>query len=164
MAFKTPRIETLSPKKLIGKRLTMTYANNRTSELWRSFIPHRKEIKNVLGSDLISMQVYDSSFNFSQFDFHAEFDKWASVEVSDFKTIDEGMESFVLEGGLYAVFEYKGSSVDSSIFEYIFGTWIPNSEYQLDHRPHFEVLGERYKSLDPDSEEEIWIPVKRISI
>jgi len=30
----------------------------------------------------------------------------------------------------------------------------------LDNRPHFEVLGEKYKNGDPESEEEIWIPVK----
>jgi AraC family transcriptional regulator len=30
----------------------------------------------------------------------------------------------------------------------------------LDNRPHFEILGEKYKQGSPDSEEEIWIPVK----
>ncbi|MEP1984886.1 MAG: GyrI-like domain-containing protein, partial [Maribacter dokdonensis] len=38
--------------------------------------------------------------------------------------------------------------------------WIPNSEYQLDGRPHFEVLGAKYKNNDPNSEEEVWIPIK----
>lgn len=160
MKFHTPRIEILSPRKLIGKRLTMAFADNKTADLWRSFMPFRNQIENVVSSDLISMQVYDRSFDFSQFDIHAEFDKWAAVEVSDFEIIPEGMEYFVLEGGLYAVFDYKGSSADPSVFEYIFRMWIPNSEYHLDHRPHFEVLGEKYKNLDPDSEEEIWIPIK----
>ncbi len=70
------------------------------------------------------------------------------------------METFLLEGGLYAVFEYKGSSNDPSIFQYIFGTWLPGSNYLLDNRPHFEVLGDKYKNNDPNSEEEIWIPIK----
>ena len=39
-------IELLVAKKLIGKRLSMTWQNNRTAELWRSFMPRRKEIKN----------------------------------------------------------------------------------------------------------------------
>ncbi|MDP5096829.1 MAG: GyrI-like domain-containing protein [Flavobacterium sp.] len=38
---------------------------------------------------------------------------------------------------------------------------MPNSEYQLDNRPHFEILGAKYKNNAPDSEEEIWIPIKR---
>ena len=70
------------------------------------------------------------------------------------------MEKFILPGGLYAVFDYKGSSDASYIYQYIYGIWIPNSEYVLDARPHFEVLGEKYKNNDPTSEEEIWIPVK----
>lgn len=39
-------------------------------------------------------------------------------------------------------------------------TWLPASDYNLDNRPHFEVLGEKYKNNDPTSEEEIWIPIK----
>ena len=34
-------IKTIPQKKLIGKRLTMSFANNRTAELWRSFMPRR---------------------------------------------------------------------------------------------------------------------------
>ena len=70
------------------------------------------------------------------------------------------METFLLEGGLYAVFIHRGSSTDTSTFHYIFSTWLPKSNYILDSRPHFEVLGEKYKNGDPDSEEEIWIPIK----
>jgi len=70
------------------------------------------------------------------------------------------METLVLPGGLYAVFEYKGLSTDNSIFQYILGTWLLNSDYDLDDRPHFEVLGDKYKNNDPTSEEEIWIPIK----
>jgi AraC family transcriptional regulator len=42
------------------------------------------------------------------------------------------METFVLEGGLYAVFDHKGSGEDHSIFEYIYGSWIPDSNHLLD--------------------------------
>jgi AraC family transcriptional regulator len=71
------------------------------------------------------------------------------------------MESFELPGGLYAVFLYRGDARSASVFfQYIFGTWLPNSGYEPDDRPHFEVLGEKYKNNDPDSEEQIWIPIK----
>jgi AraC family transcriptional regulator len=70
------------------------------------------------------------------------------------------MELFTLKGGLYAVFDYKGPSDDKSIFQYIYSTWVPKSKYKLDNRPHFEVLGEKYKNNDPESEEEIWIPIQ----
>jgi len=41
-----------------------------------------------------------------------------------------------------------------------FGTWLPNSEYALDNRPHCDILGKKYKNDDPSSEEEIWVPIK----
>jgi len=156
-----PRIETLTEKKLLGKRLTMTLANNQTFRLWQSFMPRRKEIRNNLNADLISMQVYPKSFDFTFANLNIEFEKWAAIEVSDFDQVPDEMETFILEGGPYAVFDYKGSSNDPQIFQYIFGTWLPNSIYTIDNRPHFEILGEKYKNNDPTSEEEIWVPIRQ---
>jgi AraC family transcriptional regulator len=156
------RIQTISPKKLIGKRLQMSLANNKTRTLWQSFMPHRKEVNNHLNSDLFSMQVYENALNyFENFNPHTVFEKWAAVEVTDFDNIPAGMESYTLNGGLYVVFSHKGdNSTANKVFEYIFATWLPESNYDLDNREHFEILGEKYKNDDPDSEEEIWIPIK----
>ncbi|MCY7421344.1 MAG: GyrI-like domain-containing protein [Chitinophagaceae bacterium] len=156
-----PRIVTLNKQKLIGKRLTMSLADNQTFKLWQSFMPRRKEIKNNFTTKLFSMQVYPQSFDFTFSNLKAEFEKWVAIEVADFATVPAEMETYILKGGLYAVFDYKGLSTDTKIFEYIFGTWLPNSKnYLLDDRPHFEILGDKYKNNDPNSEEEIWIPIK----
>lgn len=71
-----------------------------------------------------------------------------------------GTHSFVLPGGLYTIFDYKGLNTDTRIFICIFKEWLPNSNYVLDGRPHFEILGKKYKNNDPESEEKIWIPIK----
>ncbi|TAE50674.1 MAG: AraC family transcriptional regulator [Bacteroidetes bacterium] len=155
----TPRIVQASEKKLIGKRLKMSLAHNKTGELWKSFVPRRSEIRKPLTKDWISLQVYEAG-HFAEMNPTREFEKWAAVEVSDFDEVPDDMETFTLKGGLYAIFDYKGSSNDSRIFQFIFGVWLPGSEYELDERPHLEVLGEKYKNNDPESEEEIWIPVK----
>lgn len=153
----TPRIEILPEKKLIGKQLQMSLANNKTQVLWQSFMPRRTEIQNPISLDLYAVQIYEPTY-FEAFNPNAIFEKWATLEVADFDSIPEAMESFTLSGGLYAVFEHKGHS--TAIFDYIFRNWIPNSKYDLDNRPHFEILGEKYKNNDPNSEEEIWIPIK----
>lgn len=157
-----PRIEFSSKKKFIGKRLTMSFADNKTSGLWKSFIGRQGEIINKLSSDLISLQVYPPN-HFMHFNPNDKFEKWAAVEVSDFDNVPVDLDTFILTEGLYAVFEYKGLSTDYSIFRYIFSEWLPGSDYLLDDRPHFEVLGTRYRNNDPSSEEEIWIPVKEKS-
>jgi len=155
----TPRIENLSPKKLIGKRLTMSLVLNKTVELWQDFMPKRRAISNIASNDLISVQVYTPK-HFENFKPTNEFEKWATVEVTNFESVPADMEAFSLPGGLYAVFDYKGPGNDPGIFQYIFETWLPDSDYSLDARPHFEVLGDKYKNIDPASEEEIWIPIK----
>ena len=155
-----PRIELFSEKKLIGKRMTMSLVANKTGELWRNFMSQRNEIRNNIGVNLYSIQVYNNMY-FANFNPNTEFEKWATTEVSHFDSIPPSMEAFTLKGGLYAVFIYKGvASKGQNIFEYIFETWLPNSVYSIDNRPHFEILGEKYKNEDPDSEEEIWIPIK----
>ena len=154
------RIEILTEKKLAGKRMTMSFTDDQTFQLWHSFMPRRKEIRNRVGTDLYSLQVYEP-FYFDNFNPGKLFEKWAAVEVSDFNNIPDEMEGFILQSGLYAVFLHKGTASDGpKTFQYIFGTWLPDSEYLLDNRPHFEILGEQYKKDDPDSEEEIWIPIK----
>jgi AraC family transcriptional regulator len=151
--------KTLPQKKLIGMRRTMSDSYNTTGELWRSFMPRRKEIRNNISDDLYSLQVYAPAF-FSNFSADSHFDKWAAIEVADLDNVPDGMESLNLSGGLYAVFFYKGSSTDASnVFTHIFREWLPNSSYALDDRPHFELLGDKYKNNDPNSEEPIWIPI-----
>ena len=155
-----PNIEIVEEQKLVGKRLMMRRREDKTFELWRSFMPNRKEIKNPVSSDLFSVSIYatipdrytDDSF----------FEKWATLAVINFDEIPADMETLIIPGGLYAVFHYKGLNTDPAIFEYIFRDWFPNSGYELDNRPHFEILGGKYKNGNPDSEEDICIPIKKI--
>jgi AraC family transcriptional regulator len=154
------RIEILSPKKLIGMRMSMSFADNKTGILWKNFMSRKHEVTHTAGMDLYSIQFYAAGF-FSAFNTRAHFDKCAAIEVTSMEAIPEGMEYIELPAGLYVVFLYKGDARNAAaVFQYILGTWLPASPYELDIRPHFEVLGETYKKDDPDSEEEIWIPVR----
>jgi AraC family transcriptional regulator len=155
-----PRIETINEKKLVGKRQIMSFANYTVGQLWGSFMPIRNEITNKVSANLISMVVYKPN-HFENFNPENEFVRWAAVEVTDFENIPNEIETYILSNGLYAVFQYKGlSSGSAAFYQYIYSDWIPNSEFQLDNRPHFEILGEKYKNDDPTSEEEVWIPIK----
>lgn len=157
----TPYILTIEPKICLGRSLNMSLANNRVGELWRSFMPEIGSIQNRKNKEIISAQVYEPDY-FNQFDINRTFEKWAAVEVDNHSSdIGDRFNLFEIPGGLYAVFHYKGLSTDTSIFQYIYGEYLPSSEFELDNRPHFEVLGDRYKNNDPESEEDIYIPIKR---
>lgn len=157
-----PTIKTLPTTKFIGKNLSFTYSDYRVFELWSSFMPRRKEIQNAIGTELYNIQVNSENFDFQP---NTPFTKWAAVAVTDFDTIPKGMETLQIPEGLYAVFKYKGDQSSAAFFfNSIYTEWLPSSDYELDNRPQFEILGAKYKNNDPNSEEEIWIPVKMKSI
>jgi len=124
-------------------------------------MPRRKEIPNVVSPDLYCVQVYTPALDLTNFNVDSVFEKWATIEVADFNQVPDEMEKIVLQSGLYAVFIHIGAaSTGKKTFQYIYETWLPGSDYQLDNRPHFEILGEKYKNNEPDSEEEVWIPIR----
>ncbi|PXY43378.1 GyrI-like domain-containing protein [Flavobacterium hydrophilum] len=154
------RIETLTEKKLIGKHITMSFVENKTFQLWSSFMPQRKEIKNSIDSNLYSLEVFSVGY-FNHFDAKNTFQKWAAIEVSDFNEIPSGMEALTIPGGLYAVFVHEGPAIEGDkTYRFIFTEWLPASEYRVDDRPHFAVMSENYQRDNPNSEE-IWIPIKK---
>ena len=154
-----PTIENIEAKKLIGMALNMSVEENKTGDLFRSFMPRRREIAHLHTPYTFDLRVYPEGY-FLHFNPAKTFTKWALAEVKIVEHIPAGMELFELSAGQYAVFHYKGISGDPSVFQYIFSEWLPNSGCKLDNRPHFEVLGPKTKLNDPKSEEEIWVPVK----
>lgn len=155
-----PRIEILSTKKLTGKSVEMSLAKNTTGHLWGSFMSQKSTITNSIGTDLYSIQIYSDVYYFKNFNSQTKFKKWAAIEVVDNENIPNGFDYLILDSGLYAVFTHKGLSSDfPKTIQFIFGEWLPNSCYELDDRPHFELLGKNYKNNDPSSEEEVWIPI-----
>ena len=158
--YMTPKIVTLEEKILVGFSTEMSLIDNKTQKLWKGFRQRIKEIVNRSSDDFISLQEYPVDY-FKAFSPANRFVKWACVEVEDLEFIPEKMNSLILENGLFAVFNYKGTAKDAqAFFQYIYSEWIPNSDYMLDDRPHFEVLGAKYKNNDQNSEEEVWIPIR----
>ncbi|MDI1233424.1 MAG: GyrI-like domain-containing protein [bacterium] len=154
-----PTFHTIATKNLVGHYRTISFNDNSTYTLWNHFMPLRNEIKNAIGTTLYSVQLYPIDF-FKNFSPNNPFEKWACREVPNFENVPSGMSTLVIPEGLYAVFHFIGDASNASeIYNYIFMEWLPASNYNLDIRPHFEILGELYKYNDPNSEEDIWIPI-----
>lgn len=155
-----PSIVQLQKRHLIGFHDQLNYATYSVVPLWQKLMPIRNDVQGRFGENLFSVQFFPEKF-FEQFSPHRLFDKWAAVEVEENAVIPEGAVSLTIEGGLYAVFAYKGDqSGAQEAFQYILGVWLPSSEYELDDRKHFEILDHRYKRNDKESEEDIYIPIR----
>lgn len=156
------RIEILAETLLVGHRLEMSFASIKTKELWQGFMPLIDKIKDRIGTDLYSIEVYNSPEFVKNFNPNTSFTKWAAVRVNNVNHVPDTMESLIIPEGEYAVFLYQGSSSEGeNAYQYIFNTWLPDTDYVLDNRPHFALMGNKYKNNDPDSEEELWIPIKK---
>lgn len=154
----SPEIREFPGKLLAGVRRRTSFVNDRTSELWQEFRSREAEIASRVGGGSYSVKVYDPAYSFVHFDPTVDFEKWAAAEVRE---PGDGFESLEIPAGKYAVFTHKGTAADAPrTFEYIFGHWLPHSGFDLDLRPHFELLPEGYDPFDPNSQEEVWIPIK----
>jgi AraC family transcriptional regulator len=153
------RIEDVGERKLVGIRTRTTLAENGGRELWQAFKPLARTVRGRTSTDFYSVEVFDAATSFDNFTPDTRFDKWAAVEVADVGDVPDGMETLTL-AGKYAVFLHTGLPSDfPATAGYIFGEWIPNSEYAVDARPHFEIMTADYLPDDPDATEEIYVPV-----
>ncbi|WP_394697627.1 hypothetical protein [uncultured Sunxiuqinia sp.] len=57
--YMKPRIEIQSEKKLIGKRVRISFSDDKTVEFWKSFSSRKNVIKNSINSDLYAIDIYD---------------------------------------------------------------------------------------------------------
>ena len=124
--------------------------------LWPRVMPRLAQIRNRTSQDLISLRNFNGIPVFGP-QANPDFTYWGGVAVLE---ANKGFEHLEIPAGTYAVFHYKGLSSDSTIWRYIYSQWLPNSEWELDERPHFERLGSKYKNDDPTSEEDIYIPIR----
>jgi AraC family transcriptional regulator len=161
IAKQTPLIIQHPAQVLVGKWTDTSWSASDTFLLWRSFKSGVKEIGNRTDSDFVSVSIYPPAFLSDSFTPASIFRKWAAVAVSSAESLPEGMEVLIIPEGQYAVFEHHGLASDfPATFQYIFFEWLPTSGYELDDRPHFEVMGPAYALNDPEASEYMWIPIK----
>ncbi|HAA13553.1 MAG TPA: GyrI-like domain-containing protein [Cytophagales bacterium] len=157
----TPDILTIEPITLVGLSVQTTVVGHEdTRNLWQSFGPQRRGVPNKLGPEAYSVSIFPSpGIPMPQ----SPVEKWATVPVSSTDAIPEGLKPLTLPAGLYAHFVYRGPvSTFGATLQQFYGQWLPTSGYTLDHRPFFEILGEKYLGpMNPDSEEDIYIPVRK---
>ncbi len=156
-----PKIVNTKERKLIGLKTETCLADDKTTQMWQEFMPRRHEIKNNEDTGFYSVHVHNDNITLENFTEDVIFEKWAAVEVADFNDIPIKMFPYTLRAGMYAVFIHKGSaSTFPKTMDYIMQVWLPDSEYKLDTRDIFTIMGEKYHGpYHPKSEEEVWIPV-----
>jgi len=146
---------------IVGMKANMSFEtiSEDTGKLARQFMPRLKEVKDRVDNNTLSLQNHDD------FDYHnlpptRTFEKWIGVEVTNFNNVPDGMETLTINSGNYLVIDFKGSIQEFiKNWHYLHSQWLPNSDNELDNRPHFEKLSPSYSPMNTVNEEEIWIPI-----
>lgn len=154
------RFEELPPLTFTGFHRRTNLLQEPMTVSWRELRLRKPEITGCTDDCFYSVQVYDSPDYFRRFQPERMFDQWAAVRVTEGVAVPEGMQQLHSPGGLYAVFQHRGTPAQfAQTAQFIFGSWLPQSGYTLDQRPHFEQMAPGYRHDDPGAEEEVWVPV-----
>ncbi len=155
----SPEIVRIPSATFVGIHQKMSIIKNSTVDLFRAFMPRRHEVANRVDTKIIDLRVYDKDY-FNSFNPKSIFTKWACVQVSRAEHLPYKMACYYIKGGLYARFSAPENPTNpSDIFQFIFSEWLPNSKYQLDNRPHFDILNDHQKNIPSSGTQQIHIPI-----
>ena len=148
--------------KIVGMLERINLPENTIPQLWDKFTKRENEIKSVIGKG-----AYGIAENMSESSEGTSFDEIVGLEVSSFEEIPEGMITKVIKPQKYAVFTHKGelfekdgSSNLHKSYDYIYSKLLPASGYEVDGEFNFEYYDERFIWGSPESEMDIYIPIR----
>lgn len=157
-----PKAVEVEPVKVVGMRCETTLHDNVVPQLWQRFMPRVPEIHNAVLSGR-GFGICETENTIFTMNGDAKFTEMAALEVTAFGKLPQGMVAKEMPGGKYMRFTHRGTLATLGMtFDYIWGTWLMVSGYELDHREDYEVYDQqRFLGYDhPDSELDIYIPVK----
>jgi AraC family transcriptional regulator len=129
--------------------------------LWPRLIKRFEEIPNKLGRDgefYVTYGVCKEIWKDNQIQDH--FNYYAGVEVEKGSALVHDMDLIYIPEQRYAVFTHRGSIKDLSLTnQYIWGTWLPQSGFELAPASDLEIYPTAFRPDDHDSEMELWIPL-----
>lgn len=134
---------------VVGLRISTKPKSPEIPKLWDAFVPRMGELQNVsepYASYGVMTSVGDG------------LDYMAGNPVSEVIELHAGMNRWDIAETIYAVFESTLPTLPET-FDYIFGTWLPASEYKQGSGPLLERYGETFSPENPVVD--IYIPVEK---
>ena len=124
-------------------------------KLWSGFAPFRNQINNRIGQSFFGIyEQYQETEDSTQFIYIC------AAQVDNFDDVPQGMITRELPAQTYAKFTHVGPLAKlEETLKYIWGSWLPKSEFNYANTPDFELLPEGFKDKDPHNRIYLHIPV-----
>lgn len=148
-----PKIVSRERFTVIGMKYRGKNESNEIPQLWQELGPRVEEIKNIVGPHV----AYGICANMDMAS--GEFDYIAGFEVSSAEKVPEGLVSFELPGGRYAIFTTTLPKIGET-FHNAYHTWLAETGHEPTGGPEFELYDEQFDPQDPDSTVDLYIPLK----
>jgi len=154
-----PEIITRPAVKLVGIAQQYDSADLSLPKLWSAFRPFRDKIKNRIGDE--SFGIYEAYEEHGDDGEDVTFSYVCTAPVANFDDVPEGMTTRELPEQMYAKFVHRGSitTLDQTL-KYIWGSWLPKSDFDYVERPDFELYPPNYNVADPKAEMALHIPIQ----
>lgn len=124
---------------------------------WQGFLKRKKNIRSQ-----ICPQMYGVALSSEKEMREKTLSYFSSVETDDLTQNLPDHEYLALQSGLYAAFENRGlAQKRSSLMDYVYGIWLPQSSYKRGTGYDFEVFDHRYSLGNENSISFLYIPIKK---
>jgi AraC family transcriptional regulator len=140
--------------RVIGKQITTSMQNNTIPQLWGEYWSDpSRPMQFEVAVGLCFCEDEDCAEDTFQY--------MAGVVVKDGRPVPQGMIERIVPAARYAVFTHKGPlSLYGETVQKLYSEWLPNSGLELAPGDHIEWYDCRFKDEDPESEIDIYMPVK----
>jgi AraC family transcriptional regulator len=153
-----PKFKQLDEMVVVGLQTLNTCSHNVIPRLWQRFLKREKEVQHVRVEN-VGLGV---SFGIEKKEKGSEFFHIVGHIVSSIEDIPEGMTYRKIPAHEYAVFTHRGPlSTLGKTYDFIYGKWMPESEYEYDDSNEIEWYDERFDPEGEDSEFEIYVPIRK---
>lgn len=159
-----PKIEERDGFYLVG--LGSTFERGQTEGigqmLWPSFVKRIDEIHGIRGRSGDNLKTYGVCQEiWENGQIQDKFKYYAAVEVEPETVPPNGLELIHLKKQKYAIFEHRGGLQALQLTnQYIWGTWLPQSGYELAPASDLEVYPEDFRPEGTDTPIELWVPLQ----
>jgi len=161
MSVGKPEIVPLSNRKIIGYAYKTNLNNDKHYEEIPGFYQHfgMNEFYMRIPDKTAPNMSYGIACNFED---DGRFSFIVGEEVGQFADqLDDGFVNFEIPEGTYAEFKaYGPAGTVPSVRDYIYGTWLPQSNYERTEGPDFEVTDVMNSRFPEDLRVKIYIPIK----
>lgn len=152
-----PTVVELPERLMVGLEYIGKNQNGEIPALWAAFNRREGEVRSRIATDT-AIGLCGSVENPKE---ECEFSYVAGFFVDRADDLPPGMVARKVPAGQYLVFTHEGGpEVLGKSYEYIWGTYLPNSAYQPAGSHDYELYDERFNAASPTWVMEIHIPVR----